>query len=259
MGTRSGAPLPARANGPVVRMSRNTPTGKRSRRRGLALTGVSLVLASFVVFATVRLLRNAESQAILPGLAGPTSTPDLRHSLQPREAAERLANVQGIGPVVVAVRQGDIDAFLGLIDWQSVPCGSPRGSADVCPDGVQQFTELPMVDVGYPVPFWATAETVRPTLELLLRGEPLLPRVALQSRAEPGRFYIAFAGPAKGGGLLPLASEEDDLTGLMVEIDTSRQHPIVRFSTVSRQWRATAFAHDLGLDDKDILVWDDGF
>jgi hypothetical protein len=164
-----------------------------------------------------------------------------------------------VGPVIAAVRRGDVDAFLDLVSWRSMPCGSPRGSTDLCPDGVAPFTELSMVDVGYPVPFWATEETVRPTLELLLRGEPLLPRVALQSRGEPGRFYIAFAGPPKGRGVPPLASPSDDLTGVMVEIDASREHPVVRFSAISRQWKATAFAHDLGLEDKDVIVWDDDY
>ncbi len=71
-----------------------------------------------------------------------------------------------------------------------------------------------MIDVGFPVPFWVTAETLKPTLELVMSGEPLVPRVVTRSESDTSDYHIAFVASPKGVGLLPLAAPDQQLTGL---------------------------------------------
>ncbi len=227
-------------------------------RKSAAIAAVFGFLAGVIALVTFASFR-ATGQGVPPpppGLAAPTPTPDTSRAVGPEEAISRLSTDPNLGRLVSAVQRGDVEALLGLIDWQPTPCGSPQGSTDLCPAGVAQFTELPMVDVGDVVPFWVTAETLRPTFELLLAGTPLVPRVATRLKGDPNVYYIAFAGPTKGSGLLPLADPSSHLTGLFFVVDPSLSEPILRFSTVSEGWRPTAYAYDLGIEDQEIIVWD---
>lgn len=192
-----------------------------------------------------------------PGIKAPTPTPDRRGAVPPDEAAARLSRNPNIGAVVSAVQRGDVDSLLALVDWQPQRCGL-RGT-DLCPDGVQPYTELPMIDAGFPVPFWVTAETLRPTLNLLLRGEPLTLRVALQSRRDPRQYQVAFAGPPKGPGVHPLAAPTASLTGLYLVLDASRDRPITWVYPLSEQWPATSQAFAFGLENQEIIAWDEDY
>lgn len=78
----------------------------------------------------------------------------------------------------------------------------------------------------------------------------------MRSESQPDRYYVAFAGSAKGRGLLPLAGTDHALTGLFFVLDASRPRPIVRLSPVSEQWTPTEYAYDIGLEDKEIITWD---
>ncbi len=116
-----------------------------------------------------------------------------------------------------------------------------------------------MVDAGFPDPFCVTAETLRPTLTSLLGGEPLAVRVALRSKENPNLYQIAFASHPKGSGLLPLAAPSASLTGLFFTADASASRPIDWLYPVSEQWSATDQAFAFGLDDKEIIAWDDRY
>lgn len=116
-----------------------------------------------------------------------------------------------------------------------------------------------MVNVGDVVPFWVTAETLRPTLQLVLPGVPLLPRVVTRSKIDPTLYYIAFAGPSKGPGLLPVANTDTGLTGLFLVVDASSPRPIVRLTAMSETWTPTQMAQYLGLDNHEIITWDDQY
>lgn len=143
------------------------------------------------------------------------------------------------------------------MDWQLQPCG--LRNTDTCPEDVEPYTELPMVDVGFPVAFWVTADTLRPTLELVMSGEPLVPRVMTRSLSDSRAYHLAFLAGAKGPGLLPLAAPDQQLMGLFLVVDASSQRPVVRLYPVSDRWTATEQAYALGLAGREIVVWGEGY
>lgn len=216
------------------------------------------VVALGAVSAAAFLIRVTSQELPTPaGLAPPTPTPDLRNAVSPSEAVEALRESPPLGRLISAFEQGDVQTFLDLVDWQPQRCGLQN--TDTCPEDVEPYTELPMVEVGFPIPFWVTADTLKPTLELVMSGEPLAPRIVTRSKSDTGDYHIAFVAGPKGVGLLPLAAPDQQLTGLFLVVDESSSRPVVRLHPVSDQWTATAHAQALGLTGREIVVWEQGY
>lgn len=190
------------------------------------------------------------------GLAEPTATPDTSSAVSPEEASTQLANVGwGFAAVLDAVAAGDVDAFLKLLEWQTGTCGMDRGYT-YCPS-VAAGEQRPLFHVGGD--FVVTAEALRPSLDLLLRGTPLALTYVAQLKDTPSRYYAGFESPTpKGRGILPVTDSDLELTGMLITLDANAGQPIVAIDfSVSTSHSAIERAGDFGFETQRIIaaVW----
>ncbi len=188
-----------------------------------------------------------------------TSTPDLRSAMSPEAAELLLLQVPGAGDVLRAVAGGNVDAFLGLIDWELWPCGSPRGYTSLCPEGVAAGTELPMVNVAGSHPFYVTADTLRPMLALMLAGVPPALRFASRANQHDEGFsdfyFLGLEGGPKGPGISPIGSADNILTGIFLTVRTGPDTAIDALSFLSETWSATDQAYAVGFNGHEVLTF----
>ena len=179
--------------------------------------------------------------------------------MSPKEADLLLLQVPGASDVLRAVTGGDVDALLGLISWQPQPCGSPQGATGLCPAGIAAGTELPMVNVGWPIRFWVTADTLRPMLSQLLAGEPPALRFASRaSQADDGlgdAYYLGLEGVPKGRTSGPIAGDDNILTGIFLTVRTGPDRPIAELSFLSETWSAVDHANEAGFTGHEVLTF----
>jgi hypothetical protein len=191
------------------------------------------------------------------GLAVPTSTPDLRSAATRATAEERLSQADpALGKLIEALRNRDSEGVLAVIDWQKQTCGSRRDlECGSVPDG----ETVEVVNAGWPVAFYVTAEILRPSLEQLLSGDAILLRFASHSLDHPDMYFLGFESAASARkGLAPLTDPSNDLTGIFVTADASKDAPVVLIEfSLSRQYSAVARAGELGFDRQDILLFDE--
>ena len=190
-----------------------------------------------------------------------TATPDLRSAVSPREAMQRLLTVPNIGMVLRALADADVDGLLELIDWQPQGCG--YRATDLCPEDVAEGTEFPMVNVGWPVRFWVTADTLRPVLTRLLAGESL--HLGFASRVPPAQarlgpiYYVGLEGPVKGEGLAAIEGFRQSLTGMFLTIDGGADRPVLEFAWLVETWSATQHATELAdvlrLEEQEVITF----
>ncbi len=202
--------------------------------------------------ATPRAVAGGDS----PRPPDPTHTPDLRNALPPEDTLQLLLELPRVGDVLRAVRDGDVDSLVGLVDWQSQPCGSPHGATDTCPEGVVDGTGLPMINVGWPVPFWVTAETLRAATPQLLAGEPLAVAFASRkSQAGPSSvYYLGLEGVPRSVGPSPIWGDARLLTGVFLIVDDGSDTPVSQLAVLTEGWSAIKQAYGLGIEGHDILT-----
>lgn len=197
---------------------------------GLAMKKLALVLAGLTLIVSAGAGIVVGSGGLTgedppTGLADPTSTPDLSSVVSAEAAAKELAAVNaGFESVLKAIEDGDVDALLKQLDWTTAVCGNK--GASYCP-GVRDGETQPVFDVG-PVTFFVTAEGLRPSLELLLKSRSLSLTYAAQGRHETSVYVVGFESPQPlGRGILPVTDSDLDLTGILLTLTASGEHPIV--------------------------------
>jgi hypothetical protein len=194
-----------------------------------------------------------------PGIARATATPDTRGAKTEAAAADELVAVNpAMGQVVEAIRRGDVEGLLSLVDWRVETCGVRR---DVSCAGAEKGEAIDVVNAGWPVAFLVPAETLRPSLEQALSGAPLQLKFASQLETEPSIYLLGFDGTeVKGKGLSPLADSSSDVTGLFLTLDAGHPNPIVLIETgISRQYSAIARGSELGFVDQRLIRFDDDY
>jgi hypothetical protein len=121
-----------------------------------------------------------------------------------------------------------------------------------------------MINVGESVPFWVTADWLRPALADLLAGQPL--KVAFASRTTETPYYYQ---PTGSGDVFYLGLEGSPrsihsslwgdlgtLTGMFIIADSGSSRPIVGLAPLSDTWSAIDRAHELGFDDHEIIAFE---
>ena len=187
------------------------------------------------------------------GLAEPTATPDTSGAVSPQAAAKLLADVSpAFGTVLDTVAAGDVDAFLNLLDWTTAACGTRRDT--YCP-GVAAGQQQPVINIGADT-FLVTAEGLRPSLDLLLKGTPLSLTYVAQATDAPSRYYVGFeSATPKGRGLLPVTDSDLELTGVLLTLDANAKYPIVAVNLgVNRLSPAIDQAGQLGFATQRIIT-----
>lgn len=188
------------------------------------------------------------------GLAEPTATADTGSAVSAEQASQQLSSVSpGFADVLQAVGAGDVDSLLKLINWSSVTCGAGRGST-YCP-GVPDGQDQLVTNVG-PDTFLVTADGLRPSLELLLKGAPLRLTYAAQAKDAPSRYYVGFElAVPKGKGLPPVTDPDLELTGILLTLDSAAKSPIITVNMgVNRDSPAIAQAAQLGFEVQRVIT-----
>lgn len=163
-----------------------------------------------------------------------------------RDANPKLADVQA------AVTAGDVDRLLDLVNWREETCGIRR---DVACGDAGEGARVTVVNAGFPVAFYVPDEILRPSLEQVLRGQPLELRFASQVQENPSIFLLGFDGiEAKGSGLLPLADPTSQITGLFLTLDVSESSPITQIEQVTSDYSATKRGSEPGVGQHRLIL-----
>lgn len=220
--------------------------------KSIKFIGVSVAVA--VGLGTVLAACGLPGGGAPTGLAESTATPDTGSSVSSQEASGQLANIApGFDEVLRAVRAGDVESLLKLIDWSSATCGIDRGTT-YCP-GVADGQDQPVINVGADT-FLVTAAGLTPSLELLLKGAPLLLTYASQAKDTPSRYYVGFeAALPRGRGIPPVTDRDLQLTGILLTLDATARHPIVAVNLgVNRESSVLDQAAQLGFETQRIIT-----
>jgi hypothetical protein len=177
------------------------------------------------------------------GLIVSTATPDLRDAVPPDAASTMLAQDRRIDALLSAIEANDVDGVLSQFDWQTRTCGAGGRGAPACEPNVAAGTDVPTLNTGIDT-FYVSEATLRRYLARVMRGTPLALRFAGQRRSSPEQLTLAFDGPSKMRGELPLADDDADLSGFMLGLDLTRERPVVHFDVLSTEWSAV----DAGLE-----------
>jgi hypothetical protein len=220
---------------------------------------VVAILLAVLASAAVSCALNDRDGEEPPGWARRRATPDVTHTKDAGEARDELVSVDpDLAKLIDAVSTGDVHGVLALVDWQKETCGVRRAvSCGAVPDG----ETVEVVNAGWPVAGFVTAEVLRPSLGQLLGGTPLQLRYAAQSIEQPSVYYLGFDGPeVKGKGLAPLADTSSDVTGVFFTVDTSRERPIVLVEPgLSQDYSAVQRGSEPGFEKQRLIVLDDDY
>ena len=116
-----------------------------------------------------------------------------------------------------------------------------------------------MVNVAGSHPFYVTADTLRPTLALVLAGEPPALRFASRaSQADDGlgdTYYLGLEGGPKGRGISPIGSADNILTGIFLTVRTGPERPIAELAFLVEGWSAVDRANAIGVTRHEVLTF----
>jgi len=189
------------------------------------------------------------------GIVVETPTPDTRGTVGREEGEEKLRKTnEAFADVIAAVKSGDVESLLSLVDWQERSCG--QATRTYCP-GLPDGTIVEAVNAGSAVDLWVSADGLIPHLELMLAGAPLQLDLAAVLKDEPGEFYVGFDGSeVKGKGLGTITDPDLSLTGLILVMNASSPRPIVRFDLSLNEFsHAADKAVELGLDRFELITF----
>lgn len=224
---------------------------------------LAIGMAALALFAAACGGEPSPTATSQPQRAITTEDPLLGNVVGPADAMQQLLSLPDVGDVLRAVQDQDVDKLLALIDWRPHGCG--YRDAVLCPGGVATGTELPMVDVGWPVQFWVTAETLRPALTELLAGAPLTLTFAsktTQPSSERGlqiilpTYYLGLEGPPRPVSPSALWGDISAMAGIFLRVDTGSERPIVELTPLTEQGAATERALSRGLVDHEVITFE---
>jgi hypothetical protein len=164
--------------------------------------------------------------------------------------------------VAEAVRLGDVVGLLDLMDWQPTGCGGPTGHTDLCPEGVAQNTELPMVYADFGDGFLVRRETLGPALTQVLQGEPLRMTFLATSPVTDHRgrqiegpvYFLGMEGASRPVSPSYFWGDAKSRTGVFLELNAGSEHPIVEVGFLGETWTASQQAGGLSIAPSDVLV-----
>ncbi|MEX0750344.1 MAG: hypothetical protein WD359_05995, partial [Dehalococcoidia bacterium] len=179
--------------------------------------------------ARATLVAAATAGLVPEGLVVSTATPDLGEALPPDAAAAMLSQEPALDAIISAIAAQNVDALLATFNWEPRICSGLRGSA-IC----QRYegASVNTIRVG-PTTEYASEAVIREYVEPLLTEPPLALKLAVQSRPEPWRYVVGFAGPPKFTGFAPLASADSQIAGIRLDIDLSQVQPVLHFDLLT--------------------------
>jgi hypothetical protein len=191
-----------------------------------------------------------------PPTAEPTATLDLSAAMPAAEARAALAEDPELAAILQAFEDRDVQAILSLITWQNQPCGSPRGSTDYCPPGVESLTEMEMIDVGGTVSFWVTETTLRGHLAEVLAGDDLaLSFASHRTDSDTASVYfLGLEGPSRPVTPAPAWGSSDGVTGVFLTVDADLERPVLKVDFLTSGWTAAEQASNQGFVGQEIIT-----